>query len=256
MRVVVEKGVEATMRDGTRLRADVYRPAAEGRYPVLVQRTPYNREMWPLTAATLDPVRAAAAGFVVVIQDVRGRWASDGGPFAPYLDERSDGADTVGWASELPYGSGRVGAYGVSYAGATAWHAAVEAPPALRAISPTTAPNDFFTDHLWRGGAFLLGTLAMWTLQAIGPAAVVRAHGGSAELGPSLVRLVDDIDAFARWTRHRPLRTWAPPPPPAPGPGSRRCCRSSSRSSTIRSATSSRARGRCPSATATSGCRR
>src|SRR4051794_15405063 len=88
--VVVEKNVAAAMRDGTLLRSDVYRPATPGRYPVLVQRTPYNKEMWPLTAATLDPVRAAAAGFVVAIQDVRGRWASDGGEFAPYRDELAD----------------------------------------------------------------------------------------------------------------------------------------------------------------------
>ncbi|MEI4896536.1 CocE/NonD family hydrolase, partial [Klebsiella pneumoniae] len=85
------------MRDETLLRSDVYRPAAEGRYPVLVVRTPYNKEMWPLFAITLDPVRAAAAGFVVVIQDVRGRWASDGGEFSPYRDELADGADTVDW---------------------------------------------------------------------------------------------------------------------------------------------------------------
>jgi putative CocE/NonD family hydrolase len=211
--VVVEKNVAAPMRDGTLLRADVYRPAEQGRYPVLVQRTPYNKEMWPLTAATLDPVRAAAAGFVVVIQDVRSRWASEGGGFSPYRDESADGYDTVGWASTLPYGNGRVGAYGVSYAGATTWHAAVEAPSALGAISPTTAPNDFFTDHIWRGGALLLGTIAMWSLQAIGLSAIVRAHAGKPEFFPSLVRMVDDIDAFDRWTRHRPLRAFPPARP-------------------------------------------
>ena len=216
MDVIIEKNVAAPMRDGTQLRADVYRPAAEGRYPVLIQRTPYNKEMWPLTALTLDPVKAAAAGFVVAIQDVRARWASDGQDFSPYRDERSDGHDTVTWASQLPYGNGRVGAYGLSYMGACSWHAAAGAPDALGAISPTTAPNDFFDDHLWRGGAFLLGTLAMWSLQAIGPAAVVRAHAGKPEFVPSLVRLVDDIDDFDRWTRHRPIRTFPPARPEDP----------------------------------------
>jgi uncharacterized protein len=214
--VVVEKNVAAGMRDGAVLRADVYRPAAPGRYPVLLQRTPYNKEMWPLTAATLDPVRAAAGGFVVVIQDVRGRWASDGEGFSPYLHEVSDGADTVAWAAALPSSNGRVGTYGVSYAGATAWHAALEAPAGLGALSPTTAPNDFFCDHLWRGGAFLLGTLAMWSLQAIGLSAVVRAHGGTPEFLPSLVRLVEDIDAFDRRTHHRPLRAFPPARPDDP----------------------------------------
>jgi hypothetical protein len=172
--------------------------------------------MWPLTAATLDPVRAAAAGFVIVIQDVRGRWASDGGEFSPYRDELADGVDTVRWASSLPYGNGRVGTYGVSYAGATAWHAAVGAPASLGAISATTAPNDFFIDHAWRGGAFLLGTLAMWSLQAIGLPAVARAHGGTDSFGPSLVRLADDIDEFDRWTRYRPLRAFPPARPDDP----------------------------------------
>jgi putative CocE/NonD family hydrolase len=214
--VVVEKNVAAAMRDGTLLRSDVYRPAAPGRYPVLVQRTPYNKEMWPLTAATLDPVRAAAAGFVIVIQDVRGRWASDGGEFSPYRDELADGTDTVGWASTLPYGNGHVGAYGVSYAGATVWHAAVGAPASLGAISATTAPNDFFVDHVWRGGAFLLGTLAMWSLQAIGLSAVARAYAGTDSFLPSLLRMADDIDEFDRWTRYRPLRAFPPARPEDP----------------------------------------
>jgi hypothetical protein len=191
----------------------VYRPSKPGRYPVLVQRTPYNKEMWPLTAVTLDPVRAAAAGFVIVIQDVRGRWASDGGEFSPYRDEVADGTDTVGWASTLPYGNGRVGTYGVSYAGATAWHAAVGAPASLAAISATTAPNDFFTDHVWRGGAFLLGTLATWSLQAIGLSAVARAYAGTPSFRPSLLRLADDIDEFDRWTGYRPLRAFPPARP-------------------------------------------
>jgi uncharacterized protein len=214
--VVVEKNVETAMRDGTLLRSDVYRPAVAGRYPVLVQRTPYNKEMWPQYALALDPVRAAAAGFVVVIQDVRGRWASDGGEFSPYRDELSDGADTVRWASTLPYGNGRVGAYGVSYAGATAWHAAAGAPESLGAISPTTAPNDFFVDHAWRGGAFLLGTLAMWSLQAIGLSAVARAYRGTDSFAPALGRLADDIDEFDRWTRYRPLREFPPARPDDP----------------------------------------
>ena len=78
MTVLVEKNVLVPMRDGVNLAADVYRPSQDGRYPVLLQRTPYNKELWPITALTLDPIRAAAAGYAVVIQDVRGRWASEG----------------------------------------------------------------------------------------------------------------------------------------------------------------------------------
>src|SRR3990170_1997407 len=75
---------QSKTRDGTVLRADVYRPAQEGTYPVLVQRTPYNKEFWPFTFPLLDPLRAAEAGYVVAIQDVRARWASDGEEFFLY----------------------------------------------------------------------------------------------------------------------------------------------------------------------------
>ena len=75
MKISIEKNVAMAMRDGTTLRGDLYQPAAEGKYPVLLQRTPYNKELWPITAMTLDPIRAAEAGFAVIIQDVRARWA-------------------------------------------------------------------------------------------------------------------------------------------------------------------------------------
>ncbi|HVF11561.1 MAG TPA: CocE/NonD family hydrolase, partial [Actinomycetota bacterium] len=131
MSVIVDKNVDAKLRDGTVLRADVYRPAQEGNYPVLVQRTPYNKEFWPFTWPLLDPVRAAEAGYVVAIQDVRARWASDGEEFFLYRDEFDDGHDTVGWAANLPYSNGDVGLYGISYMGGSSWNAASTAPPAL-----------------------------------------------------------------------------------------------------------------------------
>jgi putative CocE/NonD family hydrolase len=211
--VTLEKNIEAAMSDGTILRADLYRPAAGGRHPVLLQRTPYNKEFLPLTGMTLDPLRAAAAGYNVVIQDVRARWASDGGPFFLYRDEAHDGLDTTHWAATAPWSDGRVGAYGVSYMGGTTWHAAGSGHPALRAISPTTAPNDFWRDHLWRGGALNWGLLVNWSLQAIGPAALLRAKKGQPDLLSSLLELVNDIDAFEERVRAVPLRAFAPARP-------------------------------------------
>ena len=114
MTVLVEKNVFVPMRDGVRLAADIYRPSAAGQYPVLLQRTPYNKELWPITALTLDPIRAAADGYVVIIEDVRGRWASEGGVFFPYRDELEDGYDSVEWASGQAWSSGKVGCYGLS----------------------------------------------------------------------------------------------------------------------------------------------
>ena len=91
MSVVIERNVAAKMRDGTILRADIYRPAEPGRYPVLVSRTPYNKQLMSVASLDFDPVRGAEAGYVIVIQDVRGRWASDGDVFFPYRDEFEDG---------------------------------------------------------------------------------------------------------------------------------------------------------------------
>ena len=177
---------------------------------MLLQRTPYNKELWPITAMTLDPIRAAAAGFAVVIQDVRARWASEGGVFFPYRDEGDDGYDTLAWASEQAWSSGVVGCYGLSYMGGTSWLAAASGHPALRAISPTTAPNDFYHDHFWRGGALNIGLLAMWAMRAIGPAALIRSRPQPAEFFPLLVQLIDDLDDFEAVLRELPLDQFAP----------------------------------------------
>jgi uncharacterized protein len=201
--IVFETNVECKMRDGVTLRADIYRPAGDGRWPVLLLRTPYGKSVHQLTHLTLDPVRAASAGYVVVLQDVRGRWASEGA-FDPYRHEVEDGYDTVEWAAALPFADGRVGAYGVSYMGAMPWHAAVAAPPSLKAIVPTTAPNDNFIDLSWRGGAFMWGTHVMWSLQAIGLSALVRARAGAPDFLTSFLSLTDSIDGFEESVRCLP----------------------------------------------------
>jgi len=213
MTVLVEKNVRQPMRDGVQLAADVYRPSAAGTYPVLLQRTPYNKELWPVTALTLDPIRAAAAGYVVVIQDVRGRWASEGDVFFPYRDERDDGYDSIEWAARQPYASGRVGCYGLSYMGGTSWLAALSGHEALGAISPTTAPNDFWRNHFWRGGVLNIGTLAMWAMRAIGPAALIRAKPDLQQMVPLLVKLIDDVDAFGDVLEQLPYSQFEPTRP-------------------------------------------
>lgn len=205
MSVIVEKNVEAKMSDGTNLRADIFRPADDGKYPVLVQRTPYNKEFYPFIYPALDPLRAAAAGYVVAVQDVRGRWASDGDAFYVYRDEFEDGRDTVEWAAGLPFSDGNVGAYGISYMGASTWQAAYSAPDALKAIAPYTAPNGFH-DHIWRGGAFELGLMVSWAL-AQGANALLRSKAGSEDFFPLLLKLVDDIDEYETTVRHLPIKS-------------------------------------------------
>jgi uncharacterized protein len=112
--VIVERDVPAKMRDGVVLHADIYRPKAEGRFPVLLTRTPYNKSKDDVE----NGPNFAARGYVVVIQDVRGRYTSEG-EWYTFKHEPNDGFDAVEWAAALPYSNGKVGMYGGSYVGAT-----------------------------------------------------------------------------------------------------------------------------------------
>ena len=123
--VTVERNVAAKMRDGLTLRADVYRPKAEGKFPVLLVRTPYDKQ-WSAEFA----LRAVPRGYVVIAQDVRGRFESEG-EWYPFKNESLDGYDTVEWAAGLPYSNGKVGMFGGSYVGATQFLAAIARPPHL-----------------------------------------------------------------------------------------------------------------------------
>ena len=153
------------MRDGIRLRADVYRPSAPGRYPTLLTRTPYSKDLDPrLHFNVLNPVSAAFAGYVVVIQDVRGRFESDG-EFVIFEQEQTDGYDTVEWCAGQSWSNGRVGMYGLSYAGVTQLQAAFAGPPSLRAIAPGLTDSNYYHGWTYEGGAFQLGFNLSWVVQ-------------------------------------------------------------------------------------------
>jgi hypothetical protein len=141
---VVQPNVAVPMRDGTVLRADVYLPAGSGPFPVLVYRTPYGKG--DEAAEHTMHKSAVARGYAAVIQDVRGRHASEG-EFNPYFQEGKDGYDTIEWAAAQPWSNGRVGTWGLSYPGAVQWLAAVESPPHLEAMAPAmtfSTPRNFF----------------------------------------------------------------------------------------------------------------
>jgi len=162
------QGVAVPMRDGVILRADVSRPSAEGRFPTLVYRTPYDRKR-----ASEDEVAKAAlaAGYAVVRVDVRGRYES-AGDFTPYQNEGRDGYDTIEWAAAQPWSTGEIGTYGLSYPGAVQWLAAVESPPHLKAMVPAmtfSTPRNFF----YAGGAWDLSWLS-WIWNNIAPDARVK----------------------------------------------------------------------------------
>src|SRR5437762_1742614 len=130
--VVLDKAVTVPMRDGTLLAADIYRPTAAGRFPAVVERTPYNREE-SVILRTQTPQFMAARGFVFVVQDVRGRWGSDG-IWYPFIDDgwgdNQDGYDTIAWVAEQPWCNGKVGTAGGSYSGQTQMFLAPTRPPA------------------------------------------------------------------------------------------------------------------------------
>lgn len=162
--VGVERDVEMAMRDGVVLRADTYRPRGSGPFPALVYRTPYGKGP---TAEWYDTHLAAVErGYVVVIQDVRGRYASDG-EFYPYINEGRDGYDTIEWVAGQRWCTGDVGTYGLSYPGAVQWLAAVESPPHLKAMVPAmtfSTPQRFF----YSSGIFDLAWIP-WIYNSIAP---------------------------------------------------------------------------------------
>jgi uncharacterized protein len=147
---VLEKNVAVPMRDGAVLRADVMRPAESGTFPVLVYRTPYGKDSARQEYSTFK--YAAERGYAVVIQDVRGRYHSDG-EFRPYENEGRDGYDTIEWAATQPWSNGAVGTFGLSYPGAVQWLAAVQSPPHLKAMVPamtfSTPQNFFYAGATW-----------------------------------------------------------------------------------------------------------
>ena len=184
-----ETDVAAKMRDGVVLRADVARPDREGRFPVLVYRTPYGKSAAFKDYSTFE--RAVARGYAVVIQDVRGRYASEG-EFEPYRNEGRDGYDTIEWAAAQPWSNGSVGTFGLSYPGAVQWLAAVESPPHLKAMAPAmtfSTPRNFFHS----GGVFDLSWLG-WIWNNI--AADVRVR-------KKLPGPTTDEAAAAEWRRVR-----------------------------------------------------
>jgi hypothetical protein len=157
--VLLEKNVAARMRDGVILRADIYRPDGPGPFPALLARTPYSKN----DPDSLSGYRSLAErGFVVVVQDTRGRYSSDG--VARPHEEAEDGYDSVEWVASLPYVSGKVGMFGGSYLATTQLTAASLRPPHLVALFPSASYASRY-DMVYPGGAFYLGDGLAWNLR-------------------------------------------------------------------------------------------
>jgi len=148
--LLLDKNAPVPMRDGVVLRADVLRPAENGKFPVLVYRTPYGKDAAQREYTTFK--HAVDRGYAVLIQDVRGRYQSEG-EFRPYENEGRDGYDTIEWAAIQPWSNGSVGTFGLSYPGAVQWLAAIQSPPHLKAMVPamtfSTPQNFFYAGGTW-----------------------------------------------------------------------------------------------------------
>ena len=193
---IVDFDVPARMRDGTTLRANVYRPAGEGKWPVLLTRLPYGKD-FPIGASMMDPAQVARRGYVVIVQDTRGRLTSEG-EWVPFVNEALDGVDTIEWAAQLPYSNGSVGMYGISYFGFTQWASAVHHPPALKAMVPFQTWNDPLNGVIFRGGALELGTSGNWQLM-MGLDVLMRRHRDDPQaMGRAIYMLAKEMDALGK----------------------------------------------------------
>jgi hypothetical protein len=154
--VTVQTGVRVKMRDGVQLVADIYRPKAPGKFPVLLTRTPYNRRDFGAG------MYLASRGYVAILQDTRGRFDSEG-EFYPFKNEINDGYDTVEWAASLEYSNGDVGMFGGSYVGATQMLASVSKPPHLKAIFPFITASEYYDGWTYQSGALMQWFASSWT---------------------------------------------------------------------------------------------
>jgi uncharacterized protein len=158
--ISIERDVAVSMRDGAVLRADLYRPQASGPLPVLLLRIPYNK-LVAQGYVYANPIWYARHGYIVVIQDCRGRYASDG-DFEPLVSEAADGADTIAWCARLQGANGKVGTFGFSYAGLNQLMAASVRCEGLAAACPGFYPASMYSSFSFVGGAFSLATIAQW----------------------------------------------------------------------------------------------
>ena len=193
------------MRDGTTLMSDVYRPAGNEEYPVLLARLPYGKDV-SINATYMNPIKAAQRGYMVVVQDVRGRFNSEG-EWYPYVNEFDDGYDTVEWAARLPGSNGTVGMYGASYYGMTQWQAAVTGPPSLKSMAPAITWGNYLNGAQFRGGARELGLWVYWTEAALAPNAFFRKfRDDPQQRGEKLPDLLEAIDRVPEEYEILPLK--------------------------------------------------
>ena len=200
------------MRDGVRLATDVIRPDAPGRYPVLVSRSPYGKDAY-INNPDHSVWFFAKHGYVVISQDCRARFESEGDGYNPLFQEVQDGYDTVEWAARQSWSNGRVGTTGQSYLGATQYTLATNnpVPPHLQTMAPVSASADFHQSWVYHtGGAMEWGWMVPY---AIFKGRNTLGRAGRENLLSQLDEYLLPADNFAqplkdKWYRHLPLSDW------------------------------------------------
>jgi putative CocE/NonD family hydrolase len=210
--VSASKNVMITARDGIHLGTDIYRPArngapAEGKFPTLLERTPYNKDGGVGSANYFVP-----RGYVVVVQDVRGRYKSEG-HWRPIADDPNDGFDTAKWIGEQPWSDGSIGTMGTSYAGATQHALAIANAPYVKTMIPVDAMSDFGRYGVRHNGAFEL-RFFNWVM-TMGNAAGTPNAAAAAERAasdPAAASALIDMGNHVRdYVRSLPLRAGTTP---------------------------------------------
>lgn len=191
MDVELESDVPVKMRDGCVLFADIYYPSTDIPAPALLMRLPYGKELAE-TNVYGHPSWFAARGYLVVVQDVRGRGASQGA-FEPFLHEADDGYDTIEWVASLPECSGKVAMYGFSYVGATQLLAASKRPPHLACIVPAHTGIDYFENWTYRAGALQWAFVSYWAYFLSADTAI---RSGDMETAESIFNGLTSVSSF------------------------------------------------------------
>jgi uncharacterized protein len=213
--VRLEHNARIPMRDGTQLAADVYFPVAEGKFPVILDRTPHKKERMEMRARFY-----ARRGYVVVVQDTRGRFGS-GSDWKPLIHEAKDGYDTIEWLAAQPWSTGKVGTIGASFDGMFQWYAASERPPHLTTMIPQVSPSEPLQNFPWEDGPLPMRN-TLWVAELMESNAIGDPTGGKLALlnakvmrYPTLLRTLPVIDLdkatmgkenpyWREWVQHQP----------------------------------------------------
>lgn len=202
----VDRQTGVAMEDGATLCLDIYRPALDGKavagtWPVLLERTPYDKDR---LSHSITGRFFAQRGYIYVVQDVRGRWSSDG-QFEFLRNEADDGRDTMQWLAAQPWCGDRIGTLGISYTTATQQALAVRNPPKLATQALFDGPYNYFRQTMRHGGTCEYGIAFQYVV-------FMARSSKQAIANPQIKNQLDEMWAsLTDWLIHQPLRQGASP---------------------------------------------